>query len=507
MKHENRAVANLLRSLDLGSSVAESDSLLEAARVETSAFSDLLNDRVDLVPGTKGSGKSSLFRIFVEFLPDFLLQRRKVVIAHGVQAPGDPVFHAFADQFINLTEDEFVSFWCIYLVSLAHEQFIKGTKYEALLSDAIKEMQAFRVACERANIPEIRAQKSLKDILAWSLHVLATWRPKLKYKMPDNAGTLELDLFGNAKDNQPATQESASDASLPNYINEIKETLELVLTKSQLSLWLMVDRLDEIFPRRSDIERRALRGLLRAMRFFTSSNIRVKIFLRDDMLDNVVRTQEGFTALTHVTARQADTLRWTEDQILTIVIKRFCANPAIAEYLDLNAAKAEVSAAYRLQCFRQIFPEQVFRGASQSKTLSWIYKRCADGRGVVTPRDVLELLIRAKQRQADICAADLDGTTDAIIDSSAIQHGLQELSKHKRQTYLRAEFPHLWPHIERFVGGKTEYSPSALRALFGSGWQSIVDDLVALGVLSKKKDSYDIPFLYRDGLELTQGKA
>ena len=69
MDHKNRIIADLLHGLDLGSSVAESDTLLEIARVETSAFTDLLNDKVDLIPGTKGSGKSALFRIFVEYLP------------------------------------------------------------------------------------------------------------------------------------------------------------------------------------------------------------------------------------------------------------------------------------------------------------------------------------------------------------------------------------------------------------------------------------------------------
>ena len=68
--HQNRTLRALLENLNLGSSVAESDNSLEVARVETSAFSDLVNDRVDLVPGTKGSGKSALFRIFVDFLPD-----------------------------------------------------------------------------------------------------------------------------------------------------------------------------------------------------------------------------------------------------------------------------------------------------------------------------------------------------------------------------------------------------------------------------------------------------
>src|ERR1035438_3353644 len=106
MTHQNKALSILLQRLDLGYSIAEEDTLLEAARIETSAFTDLLNDRVDLIPGTKGSGKSALFRIFVDFLPDILLRDRKVVVAHGVQAPGDPVFHAFTEQFAKLSDRE-----------------------------------------------------------------------------------------------------------------------------------------------------------------------------------------------------------------------------------------------------------------------------------------------------------------------------------------------------------------------------------------------------------------
>src|ERR1019366_2891700 len=138
--------------------------------------------------GTKGSGKSALFRIFVDFLPNFLLTQRKVVVAHGIQAPGDPVFHAFTDSFSKLSEEEFVSFWCIYLVSLAHEQFIKGPRYRDALDNAGAQIVKFERACADAKIPAIRAKKSLRDILQWSLHVVSTWRPKLKYRPPDASG-------------------------------------------------------------------------------------------------------------------------------------------------------------------------------------------------------------------------------------------------------------------------------------------------------------------------------
>lgn len=511
MDHKNSDIVKQLQVLDLGSSVAEEDNLLETARVETSAFTDLFNDKVDLVPGTKGSGKSALFRIFVVFLPDTLLSQRKVVVAHGIESPGDPVFHAFRDQFEKLDEQDFVSFWCIYLVSLAHEQFIKGERYGHLLEVVSREIDVFRRACQSAKIPEIKAKKPLREILDWALYVLESWKPKVTYKSPDGHGDIEVDLFGTRHPQPAKAQDEDQSNSLPKYVNDIKESLEKILEKAQLSLWLMIDRLDEIFPRRSDLEKTALRGLLRTMRFFSSKTIRVKIFLRDDMLDQVVRSENGFTALTHIIARRADTLRWTEDQILSMVVKRIFANEGMATYLDVNTDRLDASAQYRSESFYKVFPPTVHRGAKQSSTLRWICNRCSDGRDVVTPRDVLELLNGAKKKQHDDCAMNGEGISTCIIGSSALQYGLKELSKQKKLTYLQAEFPHMWTHIEKFVGGKTEYDESSMQKIVGKGWKAIADDLVSIGVFKRftrgNSFFYWVPFLYRHGLELTQGKA
>ena len=122
--NKHSVAANLLQTVDLGPSIAEQDTLLEKTHVETSAFTDLLHDKADLMPGTKGSGKSALFKIFADFLPQFLLENRKVVIAHGVQKHGDIVFHAFKDQFEKLSEDDFVSFWLnLSALPIGKEQF------------------------------------------------------------------------------------------------------------------------------------------------------------------------------------------------------------------------------------------------------------------------------------------------------------------------------------------------------------------------------------------------
>ncbi|HYW10311.1 MAG TPA: hypothetical protein VE871_00075 [Longimicrobium sp.] len=506
--HDHNTMVHLLSQLDLGTSVAETDQLLEVARVETSAFWDLLRDRADLIPGTKGSGKSALFRTFVDFLPVALLRERRVVVAHGIEDPGDPVFNAFRDDFERLSEAEFVAFWCIYLTSLAHEQFVKAPRYAELLKGAEEEIADFQTACINARIPEIKAKKSLRSILEWTLNVVKAWTPKLTLRFPEGQGELEFG-FGSPSPSTPSTKPDTE--LLPEYIVKVRLTLEAVLKRVDLSLWLAIDRLDEIFPRRSPLERTALRGLLRAMRLLSSDQIRVKVFLRDDMLDEVVRGEEGFVALTHITARQADTLRWTEQQILTMLVKRIYANEPIREYLDVDIDRLESNLEYRTEAFYKVFPPTVHRPPNQATTLKWIYTHCADGRGVVTPRDVLEMLRRAIQHQQDSCHADPTGNSKAIIGSASLKYGLVELSNHKRVTFLQAEFPHLWGHIEKLVGGKSGFSEQALGRLFGTDAKRIAADLVSVGVLSATKRkgevSYLVPFLYRPGLNVKRGNA
>jgi len=150
MEHSKNLLAELLKNVDFGSSIAENDTLLETARVETSVFNELLNDKVDLIPGTKGSGKSALYRIFVDFLPGYLLDLRKVVVAHGVQQHGNEVFDTYRSYFKKMNEQEFVDFWCIYLVSLANEQFIKGARYKGHLKKCSQEIDSFHRACRKA---------------------------------------------------------------------------------------------------------------------------------------------------------------------------------------------------------------------------------------------------------------------------------------------------------------------------------------------------------------------
>jgi hypothetical protein len=509
MAIDKTEAARLLDTVDLGSSVAESDTLLQIARVETSVFDDVLADRVDLIPGTKGSGKTALYRIFVDFLSDHLLQLKKVVIAHGVSGHTDPIFLAYKNEFEKLSEEDFIDFWSVYLISLAYEQFIRDPRFSSYLDGCDSEIKKFRSAYNQARIPEFDKRKTLREILAWTLAVLKSWRPSLKYTPPGDVGQFEMALFG--KDSTSSTTNDGpteDEAKMPRYIARLQSALDEVLNKANLSLWLMIDRLDELFPRRSALERKALRALLRTIPYFQSGRIRVKVFLRDDIFEQVVAGKEGFTALTHVTARTANTLRWSEDQILTLIVRRLYASDTLRQYFVVDMEIAKASTEYQKQCFYFIFPNTVYGGSRKSSTLRWLYNHTQDGRGVATPRDVIDLVTKACQWQRDEFHANTNGTTERLITGAAIRYGMDELSRRKRTTLLEAEFPHLWPQMKKLVGGGTEYSERAAERLFGKKPQETIEDLESIGVLYKAtrggRRTFKVPALYRKGLELTQ---
>lgn len=501
---KNDQAADLLANLDLGSGVAETDDLLEDARVETSVFDDLIADRVDLVPGTKGSGKTALYRILVDFLPDTLLQHRRVVLAHGVSTRQDTVFLAFKEQFDKLDEGDFVDFWCVYLASLANEQFIRNLKFDGYLHNCSTQIEQFRRAYRNANIPDLDRKRTLKEIISWSLAVVKILKPKVVWKAPEDIGQFEFQ-FGDTA--EASSSQAKSEPKLPLLINTLVETLNAVLKASDLSIWLMIDRLDELFARRSGTERKALRALLTTIRLFSSDRIRVKVFLRDDILEQIV-AGDGYTALSHVAARRSDTLRWTEDQLLSMIIRRVFANTEFQDAYHPNESLLNTSIEYQRQLFYRIFDETVYRPPNQSPTMRWIYNHTKDGRGVVTPRDVINLVARAGQWQRDEFRRDPDSESDRLVSGKAIQYGLSELSKEKKTIYLQAEFPHKWDEIAKFVGGGSEYSERALRRVHGSGWHEIAEDFVSMGVLEratrKGARTYRIPFVYRAGLECTQ---
>lgn len=488
---------SLLQSLDVGSPIAEDDDILFASRVETSVMWDLLGDRIDIVQGTKGSGKSALYQL-VSIFADTMLTDRRIAVIKAVDTKGDPIFQRFQREFESFSETDFENFWRVYFISLVTSQFIANKRYAHLLRTASSELKAFKHLAKEQHFPIKDESFSLYTLVGWVI----TRIPRIKRV---EAGVNEAALPTLGVELEHRTDPGPS---TPVFVAELQERLITLLRKADVKLWIMLDRLDEAFPRRSAVERTALRALLRTTLAFKDPMLRLKIFLRDDIFSSVTDDPGGFVALTHVKARCSPVLRWSKEQILQLLTNRIFSSDTLASHFQINRERLRRDEGYRTASFYRIFPQRLRPGSRQSSTLDWIYKHCEDGNGVVTPRDIIDLIKAAKHMQWDMLRNHRTGTMDCVLSANAIVQGHVTMSKNKRDTYLKAEFQHFWPYIEKFENRKAEHDEASLRAILGRGYEKYLPDLRSIGFLKLNPGgTYAIPFLYRPGLSIRQGKS
>jgi hypothetical protein len=97
-----------------------------------------------------------------------------------------------------------------------------------------------------------------------------------------------------------------------------------------------------------------------------------------------------------------------------------------------------------------------------------------------------------------------------IVSPDSLKRGLARLSDERVQDTLLAEAGDFAKWIERFRSGKAEHNEQTLVALLGLERKQaleVIGVLMELGFLEKVGATYKIPILYRDGLNITQGKA
>lgn len=97
-----------------------------------------------------------------------------------------------------------------------------------------------------------------------------------------------------------------------------------------------------------------------------------------------------------------------------------------------------------------------------------------------------------------------------IIEADSLRHAHRALSDQRVQDALLAEAADLAPIIDRFRSGKAEHNETSLAAVLDvdpATARSAVKPLIEMGFLEEIGGNFKVPMLYRDGLEITQGKA
>lgn len=506
---------DVLRALDFGNSVAEFDESLEKYFVENEAYEKLVTNKIDIVAGDKGTGKTALYRILQKRFPT-TPELKGIEVLAGFNPTGMPIFQRLVRE-NTLTEGQYSSVWKAYVMALGGNWAldIAGEDYSpsfkrlsvmltetGLLSKDEQPATIFSKivnAVQRAFLP-----KSAELEFTFSETGIPIVTPKLSF---------------GSRDDEKVVKEIAHEDAL--------KLLDECLSQLGYSLWIVLDRLDEAFQGFPLVEVPALRALFRTyLDLLEFKNFRLKLFVRRDLMRRIIG--DGFVNLTHLNARKVE-ISWDEKDLLNLLCRRIRDNAAVMSVLngpnappdpkvskDPKEAKEAKEAQVPMSdddLFYRLFPRKVDQANRKPTSWNWMMARIRDGNDVRPPRNLIDLVMMAKAEQLKVEAREPRIYEDGVplIGTESIRKALEKLSTQRVEDTLLAEAsPHIATMVQRFRRSRSEHNSESLQKLLGLPEEDLapaVYQLVQIGFLEELKSSWKVPMLYRDGLEITQGKA
>jgi hypothetical protein len=470
--------------------VAEYDEALEDHFVETDVFRALVEDRVDIIAGDKGTGKTALYRMLQQRYPHLLA---KVDVLPGFNPAGTPIFERLAAG-APLSEAQYVTIWKAYCLSLAGNWIL--AEHAPVFSHTMDELDRLLT---RAGLRSADAVAS--TILSQVIDVV---RRLAHPKSAELSTTFTPE--GHVVISPRIELGDAIDAESITYHDEALRVLDAVLAEVDHEVWIALDRLDEAFQGFPNVEKPVLRALLRTYLDLTEfKRLRLKLFVRKDLFRRVVDT--GFVNLTHVNARKVEIV-WDDEDLLDLLCRRFRRSGHFVEALGASFDSRANEA-----LFYAVFPRQVDPGSRSPTTLNWMLARVRDGNGVASPRNLIDLVKKAQEAQQrtehrDATPPDEMGDR-GVIQSRALKRGLSALSDERVADTLIAEAGEHVHLIDKLRDGRAEHNDSSLARLLDlppAEVRTAIKPLVEIGLL-QVGETYKIPMLYRGGLRIRQGKA
>ena len=319
-------IADLLKEARFGSRIAEEEidePLLYF--VETEQWRKLLSGEVDIVFGSKGSGKSALYSLLVLKKEELRLGKRTVFIA-AENPRGTPVFRDLVTE-PPISEESFRSLWKLYFLSIAANYIRHHMEASGLKNDNATIVIEY-LAKNDLLAPNITLISRLKSVIAYIRNRL----PTLEATMTDpNTG---IEFSGKISLIEPTPeQRKAGWRSL----DDLMESLNTALSQLHITIWLALDRLDVAFADSEALEGNSIRSLFRAyLDMLSLTQINLKIFLRDDIWKAVVIS--GFREASHIT--RSINLVWDKQSLQNLIIRRLVSNEKIC--IHYSVRKEEV---------------------------------------------------------------------------------------------------------------------------------------------------------------------
>lgn len=466
---------NKITKLDVGSRVAEQETEgLKTYFQETQLWHSILNEKVDIVFGCKGSGKSALYT----YLPnkEYELLERNV---HLLLAENPRGTIAFKDLSTTppKNEFEFQSIWKLYFIVLISQRLTDEHYSDENFKHVVEKLQDSDLLPRRLSFTSI--VKMVRDYIR---RINPTFEPNVgldQYSGTVNKVGVKISLL------EPSTKESDKGVV---SLDHLLELLNLSLKKNKEKIWLSIDRLDAIFQDNFDLEATALRTLFQVyLDFQQYENLRLIIFLRDDIWNRII--EGGFREASHLI--KTDTITWDRGSLFNLLMSRILKNDELVRFYGFD----ENSANLKEDLFKKIFPKKTRENGDFN--FDWIISRIKDAFDNSTPRELIQLVDSAIKSEIKRMSEN-NYSSDSLISIEALLEGLKETSKTKVETLI-AEYPNLKPYILRLKGKKPRLKFEELKDIWDVGKKDsviITNNLAKIGFFRNESDNEEYTILY-----------
>jgi hypothetical protein len=491
----------IIQKVTFGESIAELEAhKLKDYFLKTEFWKLIRNGTNDIVYGGKGAGKSAIYSSITNDIDTLFDEGILVSIAEN--PTGNTAFSNLKND-PPTTETEFVRLWKLYFLVITAQVF---EEYE------INDKHAIKVRDILTDCNLIPAQNKLSSFLKVCFDFMRSFK-----NGKEVSTTAEFDPYTGMYSGQKfslsfgePTKNDFEKGLIP--IEYAYDLLQKSLIANKIKLWIIIDRLDVAFLESEELETNALRALFKAYLDLSQFNeIKIKIFLRDDIWQRI--TSEGFREASHITKFQ--NLQWSKESLLNLIIRRILDNSELVSTFSLDKTEILSDITKQEQLFYRLFPAQIDLGKRKSATLDWILSRTVDGKGINSPRELIQLFTHARTIE---CKRQENGINeleeDQLISRQAFKEAVYEVSKQRLEQTIYAESPSLKPYIELLRGDKAEQSVETLMNKWTLDKRNTLDiskKLVSIGFFEQRGEilnpRYKIPFMYRPYLDITQGSA
>ncbi len=470
----------------------------------TRYWKNLINGKVDVVLGPKGSGKSALYLNLLSKEEE--LKNKNILLFKAENPRGDTIFSLFnqitatstyeSPKVEYLIEQDIIAFWKLYFLTIIVTGLNKEQQEECELKKVIEIFE------ECGLIP---TEKNLKNIFRHVIHYLKQV-VTLQFFQPE----VELDpLSGTIKSIKGKISfEELSPKKIEEGHLTLDDLFDLVnkgLEKSKNQIWVAIDRLDVAFQEDLTLEKRALKSLFivyNSLKRYT--NINLKIFLRDDIWEKI--TVDGLREASHITKKE--TIEWSKNNTFFLILKRILKSTEICDLYNCNAQGVLVNIENQRALFNQIFPINMELPNGEVKpTFDWMLEMLRDGNNLFTPREIIHLLNEINSTQEEMLRVGNSVEGNKLYSKEALKNSIKEVSKVKFEQTLLAENPHLVDLINsnfRYATSKInlDWVKETFELPNDNQAHGFCETFQKVGFLKRLNvDEYWIPYLYQEALK------